>query len=62
MRRLEEVERKIVWTSQTQFQSADGELKLSDLKNGDYVTVNARKNGKKIEAVTIKRITAAPGD
>jgi hypothetical protein len=60
-RPFEDVETKIGFTDKTTVESSDGELKVSDLKIGDYVLVDTTREGKKIRAVKIKRTTAAEG-
>ena len=60
-RPFEDVETKIGFTDETAVESTDGELKVSDLKIGDYVLVDTTREGKKIRAVKIKRTTAPEG-
>lgn len=60
-RPFEDVETKIGFTDETTVESTDGELKVSDLKIGDYILVDTTREGKKIRAVKIKRTTAATG-
>jgi hypothetical protein len=61
MRVYEDVETRILWTSETEVESSDGKLQLTDLKVGDYVLVDTTKDGKKIRAVKIKRTNAVEG-
>ena len=61
MRPFEDVETKFAVTEETSIESSNGKLKVDDLKIGDYLLVEAAKEGKKIRAVKIKRTTAAEG-
>ena len=61
MRPFEDVETKFAVTEETSVESSNGTLKVDDLKVGDYILVEAVKEGKKIRAVKIKRTTAAEG-
>ena len=63
MRRLEDVQTKILWTDQTQvvLDADETKLELSKLRVGDYVKVIATMNGKKVQAITVRRVTAVDG-
>src|ERR1041385_3201880 len=51
MRGMDRADTKIVWTGDTRVESVkDEKLTVGDLRVGDYVLINASKDGKKLQA------------